>query len=89
VGPLGLGNGVFDSDMVNLPIIVSTLSLHIKISIGVSGDCQDYAMGGESVGLLRRFLDLWWRLGWWIGFGFDMGLELFDIGYLICGTGKG
>jgi hypothetical protein len=76
VGPLGLGNRAFDSDVVNLLVIVSTLSLSIKISRGASGDCQDCAMSGESVGLLWRFLDLWWRLGWWIGLGFDLGVDV-------------
>jgi hypothetical protein len=74
VGPLGLGDRAFDNDMVNRPVIVSTMSLGIKIYIGASGNCQDCAMGGENVDLLRTFLDLWWGLGWWIAFCFDLGV---------------
>jgi hypothetical protein len=76
VEPLGLGCGAFDSDMINLSVIVSTLSLGIKISNGASGDCQDCVVGGKSVDLLRRFLDLWQKLGWWIDFGFDLGVRV-------------
>jgi hypothetical protein len=74
VEPLGLGCGAFDSDMINLSVIVSMLSLGIKISNGASGDYQDCAEGGKSVDLLRRFLDLRQRLGWWIDFSFDLGV---------------
>jgi hypothetical protein len=70
VGPLGLGYGTFDNDVIELPIIVLTLSLGIKIAIGTSDDCQDCGVGGEGVGLLRGFLDLRWR--WWVSFSFDL-----------------
>jgi hypothetical protein len=61
VGSFGLGNRTFDDDVINLAIIISVLALGLKISIGSFGDCQDCAVGVESVGLLRRFLDLWQR----------------------------
>jgi hypothetical protein len=70
VGPFGLCNGTFDGDMINLPIIIMMLSLGVDIGIGTSNNCKDCAVCGESVCLLRRFLDLRWR--WWIGFGFDL-----------------
>jgi hypothetical protein len=72
VEPLGLGYGTFDSDMVDLPVIVLTLSLSIEISVGTSGDCQDCAMGRECIELLQRLLNLCWR--WWgrVGFSFDL-----------------
>jgi hypothetical protein len=62
----------FDSYMIDLPIIVSMLSLCVRIGIGTFGDCEDCAVGGKGVGLLQRFLDLW--RGWWrrIGFGLDL-----------------
>jgi hypothetical protein len=46
--------------MIDLSIIVYLLSLGVEIGVGPSSDCEDCVMGGESVGLLRRFLDLWW-----------------------------
>jgi hypothetical protein len=58
VGSLGLGNGVFNGNMIDLPRIVSTLPLSIKIGVRASGDCKDYAVGRETIGLLRRLTDL-------------------------------
>jgi hypothetical protein len=60
--------------MINLPIIVYVLSLGVKIGVGTFGDCKDCAMGGEGVGLLQRFLDLW--RGWWRGIGFNLDLRV-------------
>jgi hypothetical protein len=82
VGPLGLGNGSFNNNVVNLHVIVSTLSLGIKISIGASDDCKDCAMSGESSILLLGFLDLWRRWRGWVGFGFDLG-----VGVVLCWVG--
>jgi hypothetical protein len=70
VGPFGLCNGTFDGDVINLPIIITTLSLGVEVSVGTFGNSKDGAMSGESIGLLQRFLDLRWR--WWICFGFDL-----------------
>jgi hypothetical protein len=53
-----LGDGAFDDNVVNLSIIVSFLPLVIKIGIGASGNCENCAMGGKVVGLLRRLVDL-------------------------------
>jgi hypothetical protein len=58
VGPFGLGNGTFDDEMVDLAVIVSTLSLGFKVGTGASDDCEDHAMSGESFMLLVGFLDL-------------------------------
>jgi hypothetical protein len=44
--------------MIDLLIVVSALSHGVEIGVGTSGDCKDCAVGGEGVGLLRRFLDL-------------------------------
>jgi hypothetical protein len=44
MGPFCLGDRTFDSDMVDLAIIVLALSLCIEIGIGASGDCKDCAM---------------------------------------------
>jgi hypothetical protein len=65
-----LCNRTFDGDVINLPIIITALSLGVEVSVGTSGNSKDGAMSGESIGLLQRFLDLRWR--WWIGFGFDL-----------------
>jgi hypothetical protein len=47
VGPFGLSNGTFDSDVIDLPVIIMMLSLGIKVGIGTSGNCEDCAMGGK------------------------------------------
>jgi hypothetical protein len=89
VGPFGLCNGTFDGDVINPPVIIMTLSLGLEVDVGTPSNCKDCAVCGESVDLLWRFLDLRWRRRWWIGFGFDMGVVLFGMGYVICGTGEG
>jgi hypothetical protein len=58
VGPLGLGDGTFDNDMIDLSVVISSLPLVIEINVGTSGDCEDCAMSGKSIGLLRRLVDL-------------------------------
>jgi hypothetical protein len=73
MGPFGLHNGTFDKDVINLPVIITTLSLGVEIGIETSVNYKDCAICGESVGLLRRFLVLRWRWMWWIGFDFDLG----------------
>jgi hypothetical protein len=72
VGPFGLGTGTFSSNMINLHVIVMTLSLGVEISVRTSDNCEDCAMGGEGVGVLRMFLNLRWRWRRWICFGFDL-----------------
>jgi hypothetical protein len=74
VGPPGICNWAFDSYVIYSPVIVSVLLLGFEVGIGASGDYEDCAMSWESFILLLGFLDLWWRLGWWIGFGFDLGI---------------
>jgi hypothetical protein len=59
VGLFGLGNGAFDNYVVYFSIVISALSLGVKVSIGTSSDCQDCAVSGEGVSLLRGLLDLW------------------------------
>jgi hypothetical protein len=58
VGSFGLGNGAFDGNVIDLPVIVSLLPLGVKINVGASSDCEDCAMGGKTFGLLQRFTDL-------------------------------
>jgi hypothetical protein len=65
VGPFDLADRAFDSNVIDLPVIVSALSLGIKIGVRTSGDCEDCVVGGEGVGLLQRFLDLRLRLRRW------------------------
>jgi hypothetical protein len=72
VRPLCLCNGAFDGYVVYLSVIVSVLPLGVKISVGTSGNRKDCVMGWESFALLQRFLILWRRLWWWIGFIFDL-----------------
>jgi hypothetical protein len=73
VGPFSTGDGTFDSDMVDLAIVISTLSFGFKVCILTSSDCEYGTMGRKVFRLLWRFLDLWqrWRW-WWIGFSFDL-----------------
>jgi hypothetical protein len=52
MGPFGSGDGAFNSYMVDLLVIVSALSLGTKISVRTSSDCEDCAMGRESVKFL-------------------------------------
>jgi hypothetical protein len=68
VRPFGLSDAAFDGNVIDLAVIVSHLPLGVKISVGAFGDCEDYAMDGESIGLLQRFADLWWRWWQWVGF---------------------
>jgi hypothetical protein len=69
--PSRLGNEAFDSYMIYFSVIISALSLGVKISVGASGDC---AMGWEGVVLLLGLLDLFWR--WRRSVGFDFDLEV-------------
>jgi hypothetical protein len=61
VRPFGLSNRAFNSYVIYFSVVVLTLSFGIEI--GVIWHCDDCAMGGESIGLLQRLLDLWRR--WW------------------------
>jgi hypothetical protein len=74
MGPFGLGNGTFNSDVIDLSVVILVMSLGIEIGIGTSGDCEDCVVGGKCVGLLWRLLDLRWWLRWRVGFGFDLGI---------------
>jgi hypothetical protein len=67
VGPFGFGDRAFDSHMIDLSVVVSSLPLVGEIYVGTSGDGEDCAMGEKVVVLLYRFVDLqqmWWR---WVG----------------------
>jgi hypothetical protein len=58
--------------MIDLPIVISRLSLGVEVGIGTPGDCEDCAMGGEGIRLLWVILNLWQRWRWSVGFGFDL-----------------
>jgi hypothetical protein len=47
MGPLGLGNATFDSDMVNLTIIVPVLPFGFEIPVSTSGASQNGVMSGK------------------------------------------
>jgi hypothetical protein len=99
MGPLGLGNRVFDSYTINFLVLVFAPSLGIKISVGTTGNCEDCVMGGECVRLVWRLLYLWRR--WWGRVGFSLDLRIGVVwhwvcffgttgGYvIICGVGEG
>jgi hypothetical protein len=70
VGPFGLGDGVFNSHVIHLSVVVSLLSLVIEICVGAFGDFKDCATSGKGIGLLQRLTDLQRRWWWWIGFWF-------------------
>jgi hypothetical protein len=40
VGPFGLCNGTFNNDVIDLAVIITTLSLGVEIGIGTSGNCE-------------------------------------------------
>jgi hypothetical protein len=56
--PFGLDDEVFNDNVIDLPIVVSSLPLGVEISVGDSCDCEDCAVGGKYFGLLWRFMDL-------------------------------
>jgi hypothetical protein len=58
VRPLGLGNGSFDSYVIYFSITLPALSLGVKVGIGTSDNCKDYAMSWEGFILLLGFLSL-------------------------------
>jgi hypothetical protein len=78
VRPFGLGNGTFDDYMIYFSVIVSSLSLDVKIGIRDSSDCKDCAIGWESFILLLGLLDLWRRWRWrrLVGFSFNLGVAV-------------
>jgi hypothetical protein len=73
MGPLGLGNRAFNRYMFYFSVVVSTLSLGVKVGIEISDDGNDCAMSWEGFILLLGILGLK-RRWWWISFIFDMGL---------------
>jgi hypothetical protein len=64
VGPLGLGYGAFDGDVVDLSVIISLLYFVFEVSIRASGDGVDCAKGGKIIALLQGLSDLKWRWQW-------------------------
>jgi hypothetical protein len=52
VGPFGLSDGAFDSYMIYFSIVISVLSLGVKIDVGTSSNCEDCVVGGEGFELL-------------------------------------
>jgi hypothetical protein len=82
VGLFGLSNRTFNSDVIDLPVKITMLSLGVEVGVGTSGNCDDCAMGGEGAGLLRRFLDLRWRCRRWVGFSFDLRVGV--VWHLVC-----
>jgi hypothetical protein len=67
-----LSDGAFNRYMVYFLVVISTLSLGVKVDVETSGDCEDCTVGGEGIILLMRFLNLWWRWRQWIGFSFNL-----------------
>jgi hypothetical protein len=63
MGPFGLGDRTFDSDMIDLAIIISVLPFGFEVYVRTSGDCEYGSMGGKTLGLLRRFLSFLRRWG--------------------------
>jgi hypothetical protein len=86
VGPLGLVDGDFDSYRIDLSIVISVLSLGVKIGVGSSCDCR-------IVLWVRKVSDCdgssWICGGGGLASVLTLGLTLFGIGYVICGTAGG
>jgi hypothetical protein len=74
VGPFDLSDGAFDSYIFYFSIVISALSLGVKIGVGTSANCEDCDVGGKGFRLLRGFLDLWQR--WWRRVGLCLGLRI-------------
>jgi hypothetical protein len=58
MGPFGSGDGTFNRHMIDLSIVVSSLSLIVKVSVVASDDSEDCAVGGKVVSLLRILMNL-------------------------------
>jgi hypothetical protein len=67
-GTIGLCNGTFYGDMINMSVIIMTLSLGIEVSVGTSDNCKDCALCGESVSLFVEVL----------GFKVEVEVEVVD-----------
>jgi hypothetical protein len=84
-----LGNGTFDDNVIDLPIVVSLLPLGIEIGVGASVIIRIVPW----VGKLLVYCGGSWICsgggGGRLGSSFICGLTLFGIGYMICGTGRG
>jgi hypothetical protein len=74
VGPFGLSDGTLDNYVIYFSVVISALPLGIEVGVGISDNCENCKMGGKGDSLLWRLFDLWWRWGWWIGFGLDLGV---------------
>jgi hypothetical protein len=64
VRQLGLGNGAFYDYMIYFSIIVPSLSLGFKVSIGAFGDCKELWICGGGGGLVSL---LTWGLLFYVG----------------------
>jgi hypothetical protein len=71
MGPFGLGNGAFDSYMIDLPVIVCAISWY-QNRCWNPRNCEDCATGGEGVRLFWRLMDLWQMWWWRVGSSLDM-----------------
>jgi hypothetical protein len=89
VGPFGFSNKTFDSDVIDLPIKVATLTLSVEVGVGTSVIVRIVPWVGKVLACCR---------GSWISGGgssgglasvLTCGLVLFAIGYVICGIGGG
>jgi hypothetical protein len=52
VRPFGLSNWAFDSYLIYFSVVVSVVSLCVKVGVGTSGNYENCVMGGEGIGLL-------------------------------------
>jgi hypothetical protein len=58
VRQLSLGDGAFDRYMIYFSVVVSALSLGVKVGVLASSDCKDCAVSWEGFGLLLVLLEL-------------------------------
>jgi hypothetical protein len=91
MGPLGLGNATFDSDKVNLTIIVPALPFGFEIRVSTSGASQNGVMSGK----ISSCCEGSWACcgsgggGGFISFFTWLLLVLLGVGYVICGGARG
>jgi hypothetical protein len=65
VGPFSFGDGAFDNHVIDLSIVVSLLSLIVKVGIRASGNGEDCVVGWKVVTLLQRLAEMGKGVGSW------------------------
>jgi hypothetical protein len=89
VRPFGLGVGAFDNDVIDLPVIVSSLPLVVKIDVGAPVIVRIVPWVGKVLVCCRGSQICCGGGGGGLDFGLVCLLALLDVGYVIWGIGGG